>query len=363
MCDKGADSVDFALLNECGKDDVGIGNYENLQEPCVLRQSLESEEDIVRNICLDGIMGVVVGDALGVPAEFSSREELVASPVTDMRGYGTYGLPKGTWSDDSSMTLAALDSLRSGYNPDDMMIKFAKWRKDAEYTPYGKVFDAGITCTNAINRYLLYRDITGCGGYEENDNGNGSLMRIMPMCLYVYEKQKQEAVTDEEAIKLIHEVSALTHGHLRSKIACGLYFFMARSILEEEGTLIERMQHGLAMGFCYYEQSPESTEELKYYRRIRDLEELKGIPVDEIMSSGYVVASLEASLWCLARTSSYEEATLMAVNLGHDTDTVAAIAGGLAGLYYGYEGIPAEWLNVIAKREWVEGLCKEAGNI
>ena len=177
------------------------------------------------------------------------------------------------------------------------------------------------------------------------------------LCLYVYEKQKQEGITDDEAIRLIHEVSALTHGHIRSKIACGLYFFMTRSILEEEGTLIQRMQHGLRKGFCYYEQSPEAEEELKQYKRIKDLEELKGIPEDAIISSGYVVASLEAALWCLTRTSSYAEATLMAVNLGRDTDTIAAIAGGLAGLYYGYEGMPEEWLEVIARREWVEGMC------
>lgn len=313
----------------------------------------------MRNFWLDGIMGVVVADALGVPVEFLAREELALSPVTDMRGYGTYGLPKGTWSDDSSMTLATLDSLRSGYKPEDMMVRFAKWLKDAEYTPYGKVFDCGNTCRNAINRYLLFFDITKCGQYEENDNGNGSLMRIMPMCLYVYEKQKKEAVTDEEAIRMIHEVSALTHGHMRSKIACGLYFFMVKSILDEEGTLTERMQHGLNKGFCYYGQSPESAEELKHYKRIKDLEMLKKIPVNEIVSSGYVVASLEAALWCLVRTDSYAEATLTAVNLGRDTDTVAAIAGGLAGLYYGYEGIPEEWLSVIAKREWVEGLCRE----
>lgn len=311
----------------------------------------------MRNIWLDGIMGVVVGDALGVPVEFSYREDLAANPVTDMRGYGTYGLPKGTWSDDSSMTLATLDSLRFGYKPDDMMVKFAKWLKDGEYTPYGKVFDVGTTCKNAINSYLLYLDITRCGRHGEDDNGNGSLMRIMPMCLYVYEKQKQEGITDDEAIRLIHEVSALTHGHIRSKIACGLYFFMTRSILEEEGTLIQRMQHGLTKGFCYYEQSLEAEEELKQYKRIKDLEELKRIPEDAIISSGYVVASLEAALWCLTRTSSYAEATLMAVNLGRDTDTIAAIAGGLAGLYYGYEGIPEEWLEVIARREWVEGMC------
>lgn len=117
----------------------------------------------MRNIWLEEIMGVVVADALGVPVESSPREELVASPVTDMRGFGTYSQPKGTWSDDSSMTLAVLDSLRSGYNPKYMMLKFARWLKHAEYTLYGKVFYAGITCTNPINRYLQNRDITTCG--------------------------------------------------------------------------------------------------------------------------------------------------------------------------------------------------------
>ncbi len=119
---------------------------------------------------------------------------------------------------------------------------------------------------------------------------------------------------------------------------------MTRSILKREGTLIDRLQCGVSDGFLYYERNIENAEELTHYRRIRDMEALKMIPGDEIMSSGYVVVSLETALWCLVRTSSYEETTLMAVNLGHDTDTVAAIAGGMAGLYYGYEGIPEEWM-------------------
>ncbi len=312
----------------------------------------------MRNIWLDGIMGVVVGDALGVPAEFASREELKESPVEGMIGFGTYNLPAGSWSDDSSMTLATLYSLRDGYNLTDMMDKFVAWYEQGEYTPYGEVFDIGNTCARAIEQYLRSAELTECGGYGEKDNGNGSLMRILPICLHMYEKQKKDRISDDEAIKAIHEVSSLTHGHLRSKIACGLYYFLVKSILENEGTLTERLQKGMNAGFRYYEQKKENLPELPHYSRIRDMEALKKLPEEEITSTGYVVASFEAALWCLVRTGSYKEATLTAVNLGSDADTVAAIAGGLAGLYYGYEGIPKEWLEMIARKEWVEGMSE-----
>lgn len=312
----------------------------------------------MKNIWLDGIMGVVVGDALGVPAEFASREELKESPVEGMEGFGTYGLPAGSWSDDSSMMLATLDSLREGYDLTDMMDKFVAWYENGEYTPHGVVFDVGNTCARAIEQYIRGTALGECGCCGERDNGNGSLMRIMPICLYMYEKQKKNHTSDDEAIYAVHEVSGLTHGHMRSKIACGLYYFLVKSILDGEGTLPERLQKGMNTGFRYYEQKKECLPELPHYGRIRDLAALKELPEEEIMSTGYVVASFEAALWCLVRAESYAETELMAVNLGDDTDTVAAIAGGLAGLYYGYEGIPEEWLKVIAGRAWVEGMCE-----
>lgn len=311
-----------------------------------------------KNIWLDGIMGLVVADALGVPVEFMSREELKKNPVTGMRGYGTYNLPEGSWSDDTSMTLATLSSLKTGYDLKDMMDKFAEWMTTGTYTPFGEVFDIGGTCRMAILNYLADGDVTRCGGYTEASNGNGSLMRILPVCLYLYEKQKAESLPEEEVISMLHDVSALTHGHVRSKIACGLYFFLVRSILENAGSLPEVLQKGLDEGFAYYEKSEETAEELKKYARLHDLEAFKNLPEEEIESSGYVVASLEAALWCLAKSESYAEATLRAVNLGKDTDTVAAIAGGLAGLYYRYAGVPEEWLEVIKRREWVEGLLE-----
>lgn len=313
-----------------------------------------------KNEWLDGIMGIVVGDALGVPVEFCSRAELKIAPIEDIEGYGTFNMPAGSWSDDSSMTLATLDSLKDGYNPGDIMERFIKWLDDGEYTPTGMTFDVGNTCSKAIERYRWEGNIATCGGRNERDNGNGSLMRILPICLYMYERQNAEGLSDNEVITVIHEASALTHAHMRSKVACGLYFFMVRSILDHKGDLADVLQIGLNDGFAFYGSIPECAGELKHYNRIRNAEQLRDVPEDAIKSSGYVVESIEAALWCLLRTASYKNTVLTAVNLGDDTDTIAAIAGGLAGLYYGYNEIPAEWLQCVRKRGWIEQLTNMA---
>lgn len=165
-------------------------------------------------------------------------------------------------------------------------------------------------------------------------------------------------MSDKEAIEYIHAVSALTHAHIRSLIACGLYYFMTKSILNNEGTLMERLQMGVKAAFSFYKNVDPDADELNYFKRIRDLKEFSAIPEDNIRSTGYVVDTLEAAVWCLINTDSYKTCTLEAVNLGDDTDTVSAIAGGLAGLYYGYRNIPKEWLETIQKREWIEGMCE-----
>lgn len=309
-----------------------------------------------RNIWKDGIMGLVVGDALGVPVEFKSRLELTQHPVENMRAYGTFNQPAGTWSDDSSMVFATIDSLKDGYNLEDIMKKFVHWMRWAEYTPFGKVFDSGIATRDAIFKYVNNEDIRTCGCDGEYDNGNGSLMRILPICLFAYRQQKDNHLTDEDVIDMIHEVSALTHAHIRSLIACGLYFFMVKAILDEGNNLTDCLQKGLDNGFAFYVDDMVSLKELQHYDRLRNLNDFADTDVDDIKSSGYVVVSLEAAVWCLINTDNYEDCMLKAVNLGSDTDTVAAIAGGLAGLFYGYDGIPQDWSDVIQKKDWVEEL-------
>ena len=310
----------------------------------------------INNIWLNGIIGLVVGDALGCPVEFSSRSELEKSPVYDMESYGTFNLPAGTWTDDSSMTLATLDSIKEKFCIDshDIMSKFHDWIFNGKYTPFGNAFDVGNTTIKSIMKYTENKDIYSCGGALVNDNGNGSLMRILPICIYTYEQK----LSNEEAIRLIHEVSGLTHNHLRSKIACGLYYFCVSAILNGNGDLIERLQNGIDNGFNFYKRNIANLAELSYYGRIKNLFSFASISKDKIKSSGYVVDTMEAAIWSLINTNNFMDCELEAVNLGGDTDTIAAIAGGLAGLYYGYNNIPQSWLTVIQKREWIEELCK-----
>jgi ADP-ribosylglycohydrolase len=241
-----------------------------------------------------------------------------------MRAYGTHNQPIGTWSDDSSMTLATIDSMKTLGKIDykDIMDKFRGWCRYGDYTPFGDLFDIGSATTRAIVNYGKGAAPTMSGGDSESDNGNGSLMRILPFCLYLYERQKKVCTSEDESIYIIHEASSMTHRHLRSLIGCGIYYFLVKAILERPGTPLERLQEG-------------------------------------IKSSGYIVDTLEAAVWCMINTDSYAECVLKAVNLGDDTDTVAAVAGGLAGLYYGYDSIPVEWIDVIQKKEWIEELLEE----
>ena len=307
------------------------------------------------SIWKNGILGVVVGDALGCPVQFESREEVARHPVTGLRGYGTFNLPAGSWTDDSSLTLALLESIKrnGGIDYTDIMDNFVKWLDDGAFTPYGYAYDIGRGTVNAIRKYKRDHKPHEAGSSAENNNGNGSLMRIMPAVLYCIKR----ALPTDEAIGIIHRVGGLTHGHIRAKIACGLYYFMAAAIVSNNGPLPERLQKGLGTGFTFYEAHLADREELAHYDRLRDLEHFAGLGVDSIRSTGYVVDAIEAAVWSLATTDSFEKVLLKAVNLGDDTDTVGAIAGGLAGLYY--QAIPEAWTEALQRREWIEKLIEE----
>lgn len=277
----------------------------------------------------DGIMGLVVADALGVPYEFRARDSFKA---TGMTGYGTYNQPAGTWSDDSSMTLATIKSISEHGKivPEDIMTAFAGWYVFGDCTPHGKAFDIGGTTRQAIEKYLIGMPSEYCGGTEFIDNGNGALMRILPLAFI------------DHTCEDIHTVCGLTHAHDISKEACEIYLKIAKGLLEGKGTW------RVVAEAC--EGASEEFERLEY---------ISNLQRNEIKSSGYVVHTLEAATWCLLNSGSYEECVLKAVNLGEDTDTVAAVAGGLAGILWGYKAIPKKWIKLIARKEWIMGLCDQ----
>lgn len=298
------------------------------------------------------IFGLVVGDALGVPVEFKSRSYLTRFPVTGMLAYGVHDQPLGTWSDDSSLTFCLAESLCSGYNLDNITQKFLQWFNAEIWTPHGKVFDIGIATAEAIKMIKHGADPVLCGGASEMDNGNGSLMRILPLLFYIQDKNDLQHI-----FQLVNEVSSITHAHFRSVFACFIYIVYGLELLKEN----DKSEAYLKMQFKlknFMADNDFEQKEIDLFKRVL-INDIATVPEKEIYSSGYVLHSLEASLWCILSTETYEDAVLKAVNLGDDTDTTGAITGGLAGLIYGFESIPEKWLNTIVKKNEIEALCEK----
>lgn len=294
------------------------------------------------------MLGHAIGDALGVPVEFSNRESLEKNPVKDMIGFGTYNVPAGTWSDDTSMSLCALDSLANGnVNYEDIMKNFGKWYYDGDFTATGEVFDIGNTCCDAIHNYFdLGYNATESGLANERANGNGSLMRIHPFVLYAY----YNGIEGGDFVDLIMKSSSLTHAHQYSLDGCVIYAYVLKGLLEYQFKDIV---------YIGLEKAKHWIRCRETYSRILN-RDISKIPISEIKSSGYVVSSLEAAIWCLLTTNSYSRCVLKAVNLGGDTDTIAAIAGGLAGALYGMDSIPQKWINTLKRKDYIENMCEKA---
>ncbi|MBQ3222818.1 MAG: ADP-ribosylglycohydrolase family protein [Clostridia bacterium] len=299
------------------------------------------------------MFGHAIADAMGVPVEFMDREELRKDPVLDYRGYGSHGVPAGTWSDDTSMALATLDSLADGVNYEDMMRRFYNWKKKSRYTATDEVFDIGTTTNEALRNYADGMPALKCGCSGEYDNGNGSLMRIIPAVLYC--KYKIPFAPLEGHMDLIHRVSSLTHAHPRAMMGCGIYALILMELLSWQNTRAIRL--GLEKAKEYYSFAPGFEDEMRHYGQVFDLYDMP-CSEEEINSGGYVVGTLKAALWCLLTTESYSECILKAVNLGRDTDTVAAVAGGLAGVLYGVEDIPEKWYQGLIRHEMIDQLCE-----
>jgi len=295
----------------------------------------------------NALLGLVVGDALGVPVEFQDRATLKANPVKDMTGYGTYNQPPGTWSDDSSLALCLADELSKGFNLQNIADSFVKWLFDNHWTPHGEVFDVGNSTEKAILRLEEGIPAEQSGETNENSNGNGSLMRILPLLFHV-----KDIEDDLERYEVIRQVSAITHAHVRSTLSCFYYLEFARFILESHSpqSAYKKANENFIR---LTEQLQIEKEEISKFDRLTKGGIYK-LNEKDVFSDTYVIYTLEASIWCILTTDNYKDAVLKAVNLGKDTDTTAAVTGGLAGLIYTEEGIAKEWISQIAKLDKIE---------
>ncbi len=298
--------------------------------------------------CKSDLFGVAVGDALGVPHEFTSAHELRENPVTDMKGYGTYDLPPGTWSDDSSLTFCLAESLCSGFNTDHMGELFVRWYYQDYWTATGEVFVIGIGTRNALIKIKNGTKAELAGGNDEKDNGNGSLMRILPLLFAIKD------LPIEERFERTRQVSSITHSHVRAVMACFYYLEFAKQLIE--GNSKFEIYNDLKISIpSFFEKIGITGSEIAHFDRLLK-DSIADLPLSEIRSGGYVIETIEACVWCLLTTDNYKVAVLKAVNLGHDTDTTAAVTGGLAGLLYGFDEIPEEWVEKLARVEEIEEL-------
>jgi ADP-ribosylglycohydrolase len=281
------------------------------------------------------LLGLAVGDALGVPVEFRPRGSF---RVSGMQGYGTHNQPPGTWSDDTSLALCLCDSLTRGFDLDDIARNFIKWRDQGAFTARGDVFDIGGTTARAIAGLKAGVRPAEAGGRGERDNGNGSLMRIAPLVFYLKGKPLPERFQAAQA------VSSLTHAHPISVAACFIYLEYLLKLLDGIGKrkAYARLQFDFQKNCSFIDG-----QTLNRFARILQ-DDISALPESAIRSGGFVVDTLEAALWCFLNTENYAAAVLRAVNLGDDSDTTGAVTGALAGLTYGPEDIPEAWRQGIA---------------
>lgn len=291
------------------------------------------------------VYGHLAGDALGVPYEFSAPD---SHRVVELRGHGAHHQPPGTWSDDGALMLALLDSLVSvGFDLDDQGRRALAWADAGAYTPDGDgMFDIGGATSGALSRLRASVPAFDAGGTDERDQGNGSLMRILPVALV-------GGATDDTLVEQAHLASRVTHGHPNCQVACALYVLVARTMLEHPGgdpevALAQSVDRLLAV----YAKQPAFTSVLRALLAHRSNLKKPG--------GGWVLDSFWSAWEAFADGTSYRDVITRAVRYGHDTDTTAAIAGGLAGLRWGLDeaagGIPAEWLNALRGRELVDGI-------
>lgn len=314
--------------------------------------------DCLKDRIMGALWGALIGDALGVPVEFKDREELVGNPVTGMREYGTHHQPKGTWSDDGALILCTVDSLvNAEFDTQDMGRRFVRWMNEELWAATGVVFDIGMITTSALMRIANGTAAEVAGGRDEYSNGNGSLMRIIPVALRFAD------LPASEFVERLGRASAITHGHERSKMACAFY-----------GLLVRRLLHGwkpqpaVDSARAEFTGLYERSTEFDQFRHVLS-DDFISMPVEEVISTGYVIHTLHASLWCLLNSDNYRDCVLKAVNLGGDTDTAGCVAGGLSGACYGLKDIPRDWLNQLPKKgdldclihEFAE-LCSDSGS-
>lgn len=282
------------------------------------------------------LVGLATGDAVGTTLEFQPRGSF--EPINDMVGGGPFNLKPGQWTDDTSMALCLAQSLiqQKCFSPSDQMQRYCNWYQHGYMSVTGDCFDIGMTVRGALKCFLADGN-PYAGSTDPRSAGNGSIMRLAPVVLAYHEH--------ENLFQYARDSSRTTHGTEEAVEACAVFAAILRNALQGKDKFAVITEHQEIS--CAAKIEALQTGEFLIKRR------------SQIRGTGYVVDSLEAALWCFYHTDSFREAILKAANLGDDADTTAAICGQVAGAYYGYDGIPPEWLEKLYWRQEIIEMAEE----
>lgn len=291
------------------------------------------------------LLGLAAGDALGTTLEFKAPGTF--RPLTDMTGGGPFRLPRGAWTDDTSMALCLAESLVTcgGFNAQDQMERYVRWWREGHLSSNGVCFDIGSTTARSLDRFVKNGN-PFAGSTDPLAAGNGSLMRLAPVPLFFAEAPLM-------AVRFSADSSRTTHAAATCLDACRYYGAVIVGALNGEPK--ERLL------------APRYTPVPDLWGREPLCAEIDAIACGSflrkeppaIIGSGHVVKALEAALWAFSRSTDFRDGALLAVNLGNDADTTGAIYGQLAGAYYGAESIPQDWRTCLVQQDLIRGLAEQ----
>ncbi len=296
----------------------------------------------------DGLIGLAIGNAMGVPTESSSRDDLLEKPVVKMMPRIRDGIPKGAWSDSTSLTIATMDAIiNKGIDYTEIADNFVRWFTANQFCSMKEAFDVGETTLKALVSYTQHLErAEECGLSGVQDNGSGSLIRMLPIAYYLVASKASE----RDILEIVRNVSSITHSHEIS--ICGCYIYVRYLMLLLRGNnKFSALTKVRGLDYSIF-----SKETVDCYHRI-----LKGditsLTIDDVQSSAYIVDTLESSLWCFLQSSNYKECVIATTNIGNSTAAIGAIAGSCAGVFYGSANIPKSLLEDLRKRDYLESLC------
>ena len=289
----------------------------------------------------DGIFGLIVGDALGLPVDLRSREYLRQSPVTDFESFGTYNQEAGTWSDSSSLTLCAAETLISRYSREALVEKFILWQDTGYWTPNGELVGKWNCAVKVLSEFRAEQrgEIP-----QESDSTNFPVTWILPFAYLLHD------YPFDRRIKTVQGLTSIFHSSLEEEIGAAIYVEYAVHLLNGMG--IREALVAVQETVSSYYRGHEGIEKFSTILRGKII----SLTEDDISASHDMVRFLTAVVWSILQNNSYRDSVLRAVNLGGDTDCLGAAVGGLAGIAYGYESIPPEWIAQLAGREKIEEL-------